>query len=55
MDRSLKWIGGATAAVLLLFGAVTLAAKLFAITSTGDKVIITRGKMVGMGDSLISG
>ncbi len=31
------------------------AAKLFAITSVGDKVIITRGKMVGMGDSLIAG
>lgn len=30
------------------------AAKLFAIARPGDKVIITRGKMVGMGDDLVS-
>lgn len=31
------------------------AAKLFATTSLGDKVYITRGKQVGMGDSLVGG
>lgn len=29
------------------------AAKLFAVASKGDTVIITRGKMIGMGDSII--
>jgi lipoprotein-anchoring transpeptidase ErfK/SrfK len=29
------------------------AAKVFASTKIGDKVYITRGKMIGMGDSLI--
>lgn len=32
-----------------------LAAKLFAIAKVGDKVIITRGKRVGMGDNLMGG
>lgn len=31
---------------------VTFAAKLFKVTRLGDKVYITRGKQVGMGDSL---
>lgn len=31
------------------------AAKLFATTALGDKVYITRGKQVGMGDSLVGG
>jgi len=31
------------------------AEKLFAIAKRGDKVIVTRGKMVGVGDKLISG
>lgn len=31
------------------------AAKLFATTKLGDKVYITRGKQVGMGDSLVGG
>lgn len=31
------------------------AAKLFATTKIGDKVYITRGKQVGMGDSLVGG
>ncbi|HUD28484.1 MAG TPA: L,D-transpeptidase family protein [Novosphingobium sp.] len=31
------------------------AAKLFATTSLGDKVYITRGKQIGMGDSLVGG
>jgi len=31
------------------------AAKLFDTTKIGDKVYITRGKQVGMGDSLIGG
>jgi lipoprotein-anchoring transpeptidase ErfK/SrfK len=30
------------------------ARKLFAITHLGDKVYITRGKQVGLGDSLVS-
>jgi lipoprotein-anchoring transpeptidase ErfK/SrfK len=29
------------------------AAKLFAATKRGDKVIITRGKMVGVGDKIL--
>ena len=31
------------------------AKKLFAVTQTGDKVYITRGKRVGKGDSLVEG
>lgn len=31
------------------------AEKLFAIAKRGDKVVVTRGKMVGVGDKLISG
>ena len=30
------------------------AAKLFAVTKVGDRVFITRGKQIGMGDSLVS-
>ncbi len=31
------------------------AEKLFATTKLGDRVFITRGKMIGVGDSLVSG